>query len=265
MKIAIIGAGNMGAATARGLAQGTILRPEDICVSNPNLGKLEALKNDFPEIRTTQDNCECAEGADLIILAVKPWKIEAVIHEIRGELDYRKVAVASMAGGIGTEAVSSFLDRGDGEALPPVYYLIPNTAIALRQSMTFVAGTRRSEAWDKALLDLFGELGEAMMVEERLMGAGMALASCGIAYAMRYVRAATEGGVELGFYAHEAQHIVAQTLKGAVALLSANQSHPEAEIDKVTTPGGITIKGLNAMEKTGFTASVIEGLRASKK
>lgn len=265
MKIAIIGAGNMGAATARGLAQGTILRAGDICVSNPSRAKLDALNNDFPEMRTTQDNRECVKDADLIILAVKPWKIEAVIHEIRGTLDYGKVAVASMAGGIGTEAVSSSLDRGDGEPLPPVYYLIPNTAIALRESMTFIAGARRSEAWDKALLDMFNELGEAMMVEERLMGAGMALASCGIAYAMRYVRAATEGGVELGFYAHEAQHIVAQTLKGAVALLEANHSHPEAEIDKVTTPGGITIKGLNAMEKAGFTASVIEGLRASKK
>ncbi|MBQ5722120.1 MAG: pyrroline-5-carboxylate reductase, partial [Bacteroidaceae bacterium] len=97
------------------------------------------------------------------------------------------------------------------------------------------------------------------------MNAGMALASCGIAYAMRYIRAATEGGVELGMYAHEAQQIVAQTLKGAVSLLEANHSHPEAEIDKVTTPGGITIKGLNAMERNGFSNSVIEGLKASKK
>ena len=110
----------------------------------------------------------------------------------------------------------------------------------------------------------FGELGDAMWVEERLMGAGMALASCGIAYAMRYVRAATEGGVELGMYARDAQRIVAQTLKGAVALLQANQSHPEQEIDKVTTPGGITIRGLNAMEQAGFTNSVVQGLKASK-
>ena len=117
---------------------------------------------------------------------------------------------------------------------------------------------------DDDILAIFKELGEAMIIEERLMGAGMALASCGIAYAMRYVRAATEGGVELGMYAKDAQHIVEQTLVGAVELLRANKSHPEAEIDRVTTPGGITIRGLNAMEENGFTNSVIKGLKASK-
>ncbi|MBP5618861.1 MAG: pyrroline-5-carboxylate reductase, partial [Bacteroidaceae bacterium] len=73
-----------------------------------------------------------------------------------------------------------------------------------------------------------------------------------------------EGGVELGLYARDAQHIVQQTLKGAVELLEATNGHPEAEIDKVTTPGGITIRGLNAMEQNGFSNSVIQGLKASK-
>ena len=115
-----------------------------------------------------------------------------------------------------------------------------------------------------AVSEIFSRMGKVMVVEERLMGAGTALASCGIAYVMRYVRAATEGGVELGMYARDAQRIVEQTLQGAVALLRANQSHPEQEIDKVTTPGGITIRGLNAMEQAGFTNSVIQGLKASK-
>ena len=265
MKIAIIGAGNMGGATARGLAKGTIVRNEDISVSNPSRPKLDALEQAFPHIRTTQDNRECVADADLVILAVKPWKVEEVVLEIRDVLDYSKVAVASMAAGMGTETVSRCLERNDGSTLPPVYYIIPNTAIAVQQSMTFISGARTNKAMDNALLDIFNELGCAMMIEERQMNAGMALASCGIAYAMRYIRAATEGGVELGMYAHEAQQIVAQTLKGAVSLLEANHSHPEAEIDKVTTPGGITIKGLNAMERNGFSNSVIEGLKASKK
>ena len=264
MKIAIIGAGNMGGATARGMAQGTKVPPSDICVSNPSRGKLDALKTDFPAMRVTSDNKECVRGANLVILAVKPWKIEGVIAEIRDEMDYGKVCVASMAGGMGTEVISQMLDRGDGTPLPPVFYLIPNTAIAVRQSMTFISGVRASREMEQWMVDVFGELGDAMWVEERLMGAGMALASCGIAYAMRYVRAATEGGVELGMYARDAQRIVEQTLQGAVALLRANQSHPEQEIDKVTTPGGITIRGLNAMEQAGFTNSVIQGLKASK-
>ena len=130
--------------------------------------------------------------------------------------------------------------------------------------MTFIASKNSTSEKDQQILDIFKELGEAMLVEERLMGAGMALASCGIAYAFRYIRAATEGGVELGLYARDAQHIVQQTLKGAVELLEATNGHPEAEIDKVTTPGGITIRGLNAMEQNGFSNSVIQGLKASK-
>jgi pyrroline-5-carboxylate reductase len=107
------------------------------------------------------------------------------------------------------------------------------------------------------------ELGDAMLVEERLMNAGMVLASCGIAYALRYIRAASEGGVQLGFRAAEAQHIVAQTLRGAASLLERPNAHPEAEIDRVTTPGGLTIRGLNAMEQAGFTNAVIRGLLAA--
>ena len=81
---------------------------------------------------------------------------------------------------------------------------------------------------------------------------------------MRYIRAAMEGGVELGFRPEEAARIVEQTVKGAATLLLTQGTHPEAEIDKVTTAGGITIKGLNAMEREGFTNAVIEGLKASK-
>ena len=110
-----------------------------------------------------------------------------------------------------------------------------------------------------AMAALFDSTGLQMVTEERLLGAATTLASCGIAYAMRYVRASTEGGVELGFKAHDAQRIVMQTMKGAVDLLQASGSHPEVEIDKVTTPGGMTIRGLNEMEHAGFTSSVIRG------
>lgn len=265
MKIAIIGAGNMGGATARGIAQGSYVPAANICISNPSTSKLEAIKRDFPDIHITQDNQECVSGADLIILAVKPWKIEEVILQIKDSLDYNRIAIASVAGGMGTDVISNFLKRDDGAPLPPVFYIIPNTAIAVRQSMTFISSARASVELQQQVLNIFKELGDAMLVEERQMGAGMALASCGIAYAMRYVRAATEGGVELGMYAHDAQRIVQQTLAGAVALLEQNGSHPEQEIDRVTTPGGFTIRGLNAMEEAGFTNSVIQGLRASIK
>ena len=152
------------------------------------------------------------------------------------------------------------MKEADGK-LPALSVSMPNTAVALGESMTFVVAAhgRPSRA-----VELFGALGKVMEIPEKQLGAATALASCGIAYAMRYVRAAEEGGVELGFRAADARQIVVETLRGAAALLSRDGAHPEAEIDKVTTPGGLTIRGLNAMEEAGFTASVIAGLKASQ-
>lgn len=257
MKFAIIGAGNMGGALARGLAQGTRVREEDITVSNPSPAKLEQLKEEYPKIGTTTDNCQCVAEADVVVLAVKPWKLAEVAAQLSPILDSRWQRVCSMVGGIG-------LDRLE-ELFPfmPLYYLIPNTAIATRQSMTFIASRHTTPQADSEMLAILRELGDAMLVEERLINAGMVLASCGIAYALRYIRAASEGGVQLGFRAAEAQHIVAQTLRGAASLLERANAHPEAEIDRVTTPGGLTIRGLNAMEQAGFTNAVIRGLLAA--
>ena len=262
MKIAIIGAGNMGGAIARGLAataEGT-----EIYVSNPSQGKLDALKHDFPSIKTTTCNSEAVAGADFVFLAVKPWKMEEVIEEIKPSLCYGRQVIVSVAGGVSSAQIDNWLLK-EGEELPALYIVIPNTAITTRESMTFVCGKRTVVATDEKLLQMFSCVGEVMLVDEGLIGAGTSLASCGIAYALRYIRAAVEGGVELGFRAADAQKIVMQTLKGAVSVLEANGTHPEVEIDRVTTPGGLTIKGLNAMEGAGFTVSVIEGLRASVK
>lgn len=234
----------------------------ELVVSNPSRQKLEALQTEYPAVQITQSNVEAVRGADLVLLAVKPWKMEEVACELKPVLDYRTQMVASVAGGVGLADLSALFRHND--MLPPLFYVMPNTAVAVRQSMTFVAAQGASEEQTATVVDLFRLLGEAMLVEERLMDGGMALASCGIAFAMRYIRAAMEGGVELGFYPNEAKQIVMQTLSGAVELLRSTGSHPEAEIDRVTTPGGITIRGLNEMEHAGFTDSVIRGLRAAR-
>ena len=254
----------MGGALARGLAQGSLIKTTNIYMSNPSVAKLEAIKGEFPEINVTTSNCEVATVADIIVLAVKPWKVVEVLEELKPHLDYSRQAVASMVGGLGIAQLSEWLDKGDG-VLPATYILIPNTAIATMSSMTFISSARSTAEKDTLLLNIFNELGKAMLIDESAMPAATSLASCGIAYAFRYIRAAMEGGVELGIRANDAKHIVMQTLRGAVDVLEASDAHPEAEIDKVTTPGGLTIKGLNAMEAAGFTHSVIEGLRASTK
>lgn len=264
MKFAIIGAGNMGGALARGLAKGTLVHTADLIVSDPSNERTEALRREFPEIRIAASNKSAVREADVVLFAVKPWLLEGVIQEVKEKMDYDRQVVISIAGGIGTKQICQYLDRGDAD-YPAVYYLIPNTAVDAMAGMTFMTSVFSTAETDAQLLAIFKELGDAMLVEERLMNAGMALSSCGIAYVMRYVRAAMEGGVELGFYPKDAQRIIMQTMKGAVELLEKGGAHPEAEIDKVTTPGGLTIRGLNAMEEAGFTQSVIKGLRASMK
>ena len=263
MNIAIIGAGNMGGAVARGILKNA--PAHSIYISNPSTKKLEALKQDFPQVQTTTDNKECIARADLIILAVKPWLVAQVITEISGLLDAKKHILASLAGGISLNEIDGLLPNAVREAGIPLCHLMPNTAIAHGSSMTFISTLRTTAEIDVSLLQIFSTLGKAMLIKEELMPAATSLASCGIAFALRYIRAAQEGGVELGFRPQEAQEIVCQTLKGAIDLLSQEGAHPEAEIDKVTTPRGLTIRGLNAMEACGFTHSVQQGLRASLK
>jgi pyrroline-5-carboxylate reductase len=262
MKVTIIGTGNIGSAIALGLAKGSMFEASDITCTDTSDDTLDNVRKSGLEFILSTNNVEAVKDADIIILAVKPWKIESVIGEIKAAVNYEKQIIVSIAAGITFDELTFYLAKNDTIA-PTIFRIIPNTAIAVRSSMTFVAAYNASDEQTELILQIFKELGHAMLVEERLMTAGTSLASSGIAFALRYIRAAIEGGVELGFYPQEAQAIVVHTVKGAIDLLLENKSNPEAEIDKVTTPGGITIKGLNEMEVSGFTASVIRGLKAS--
>lgn len=263
MKIGIIGAGNMGGAIARGLAAASSASsPLHITATSPNNhGELDALKHDFPGVDVSTDNTAAVRGTDIIIVAVKPWLLDEVMNSLKDSIDFGSQIIVSIVAGATLEHLASFA----GEKKSTVFELIPNTAISVHESMTFIAHRGASQQQVEMVNALFAKLGGTMVVEERLIPGCMALASCGIAYVMRYIRAAVEGGVELGVKPDDAKRIMLQTMKGAVALLEATGNHPEAEIDKVTTPGGLTIKGLNAMEANGFTHSVIEGLKASVK
>ena len=266
MKIAIIGTGNIGGAIARGLAQGTIFQPSDIICTTQSDESLERVRQINSEFVLTHDNVAAVKQADLILIAVKPWRVERIIDEIKSAIDFSRQIILSVAAGVTFDLLSTFLTKNmdyNQMSTPTIFRLMPNTAIEVRSSMTFVSARNATQEQIDLVLRIFNELGNAMLIEERLMAAGTALASSGIAFALRYIRAAIEGGVELGFYPKQAQEIVVHTVKGAVDLLLENHSNPEMEIDKVTTPGGITIKGLNEMELSGFTSAVIRGLKAS--
>ena len=257
--IAIIGAGNMGGAIARGLTQSSLAGK--ISVSDINEVALRNLQNFNNNIEVTTDNSENVKGADIVSIAVKPWRVSQIISGIKETLDYKNQIVISIAAGVSIADLQNLLDK-DGEK-PVIFRIIPNTAIDVLQSVNTIASCGATKEQENEIVEIFGELGKAFLVPESQLNAMMSLSSCGIAYAFRYIRAAMEGGVEMGIYPNVAKDVVIQTLRGAIDLLETNDSHPEVEIDKVTTPGGITIKGLNEMEANGFTNSVIKGLKAS--
>jgi len=257
MKIAIIGAGNMGGSIARGLAKGTLVAESEIIVSNPSVHKLNLLTRDFPAIKTTHNNIEAATGADIVILAVKPWYIEPVLRELKLK---SKQIIVSVAAGITFEQLAHYVV--DQEM--PMFRLIPNTAISELESMTLIAARNTTDEQDHFILQLFNEMGMAMLIAEEKMEAATSLASCGIAYVLKYVQAAMQAGVEMGVPPKDAMKMIAQSLKGAAALILHNDTHPSVEIDKVTTPGGITIKGINELEHNGFSSSVIKAIKASR-
>ena len=258
MKAAIIGAGNMGGAIARGMAQGSLIRPVDITVSNPSEGKLRAIKEFNPQIKTTCNNQEAINEADLIILAVKPWFIKGVIEGLT--LQTEKQIIASVAAGIPFAEYEQWI----GEKAT-IFRIIPNTAISQMQSMTLLASHNASKEQEALLANIFNEMGVAMLIDEKQMGAATALTSCGIAYVLKYIQAAMQAGVEMGIYPKDAARMVAQSVKGAAELILTNESHPSVEIDKVTTPGGLTIKGINELEHGGFTSAIINAMKASLK
>ena len=263
MKITIIGAGNMGGAIARGFAAKKVFAASDITCCDRSDATLETLKKDVPGIGISKDNAKAVKGADIVLFAVKPWILPSAVAEVKESLDYKKQLIISIAAGVGTEKLAEIFSKNDG-SLPETVYLIPNIAVEVGAGVFFYCTANASKKNLDLVQKLFGKVGFAKQVEEKQMTAGTALASCGIAYVFRYIRANVEGGVEMGFYPKDAQEIVLGTIKGAVELLLAHGSHPEQEVDKVTTPGGITIKGLNAMEEAGFTNAVIKGLKAGK-
>ena len=256
MKLTVIGAGNMGGALIHGWAKSGKIT--EITIADKNEVLLSSFSQKYPTLHTTTDNVEAVREADIVVLVVKPWLMPTVLEEVKDVLDYGKQILVSDAANFTTQQMTATLGH-EGQ----YFYVIPNIAAEFAASMSFIAkgekATEQSLAQVKELYDL---VGDTMVVTENLVGPGMMMASCGIAYVMRYIRAQMEGGCEMGFYPAQAKEIALQTMQGAVSLLKATGWHPEEAIDKVTTPGGVTIKGLNELDHAGFNSAVIKSLKA---
>ena len=253
-KITIIGGGNLGSSIAKGLLKSNI-EASNICVTRRRIDLLKPLSD--LGIKTTNDNAEAVKNADIIIIAVKPYKIEEIFKDIKYHLTKNQIIV-SVVSGISIEQINAFAERE-----LTIYRAMPNTAISITESMTCIAGSNSTKVQDDEIKNIFDNLGETIFLNEEMIDASTVLAACGIAYVMRFIRAMTQGGIEIGFSSAVASKIANQTVKGAAELLIKNGMHPEQEIDKVTTPKGYTIAGLNEMEHNGFSSSLIKGILTS--
>jgi pyrroline-5-carboxylate reductase len=254
-KIAIIGGGNLGTAIAEGLLKSKFCKASDITITKRKIVTLENLKN--MGVNVTSNNAEAVHKSELVILAVKPYQVSDVLNSFKKELTTKHILVSVVTGVLISEI---------GEIVKmklPLFRAMPNTAIAIQESMTCFSFTNATTAHINVVKNLFSTLGEVVTIDEKLMEAATVLGACGTAFAMRYIRANIQGGIEIGFDAAIASLIAAQTVKGAAELLLQKGSHPEQEIDKVTTPKGCTIAGLNEMEHQGFSSSLIKGIAVS--
>jgi pyrroline-5-carboxylate reductase len=254
-KIAIIGGGNLGTAIAEGLIKSKFCKPTDITITKRNITTLKELAD--KGVTITSDNASAVRNSELVILAIKPFQVSDVLNGLKKELTGKHLLV-SVVTGVLISDIAAILKKK-----LPVFRAMPNTAIAIQQSMTCISVTNATDAQTTYVKELFATLGKVTMIDEKLMDAATVLGACGTAYAMRYIRANIQGGIEIGFDAVTANLIAAQTVKGAAELLLQKGTHPEQEIDKVTTPKGCTIAGLNEMEHQGFSSALIKGIATS--
>ena len=251
--IAIIGCGNIGTAIANGLVESKKYKCKDIILTKRRAKSLEEFAS--KGFVTYTDNKKAIRESDIIILAVTPQQLDTVMLDIKSEINYKKHVVMSVVSGASVKQIKQNLG-----AKVKVVRVMPNTAIAIQESMTCIAADEKDSDAIEFAKNIFESVGKTIQINEELMGAATALCACGTAFFLRAVRAASQGGIEIGFHADDALIMAAQTAKGAASMLLKEGKHPEREIDKVTTPQGITISGLNQMEHNGFSSSMIKGI-----
>ena len=254
--IAILGAGNIGTAIAGGLSQSSNFKAGNITLTRRKVELLDSLKKAGFIVQS--NNKKAVQGADIILIAVEPQQLDGLLAEIKTVIDGERHILISVVSGVTIKRI-----REQVQSDVPIVRAMPNTAIAIRESMTCITSDDEHSKAVEATKNIFDTVGETLVIHEELMTSATALGACGIAFFLRAIRAASQGGIEIGFHSHEALKIASQTAKGAASLLGKMENHPEFEIDRVTTPRGCTISGLNQMEHQGFSSAMIKGILVS--
>ena len=255
-KVAIIGGGNIGCAIVKGLLRSGEIPVSNIFLTRRNIDKLDDIKESG--IHISADNFDALKSSEVIIIAVLPSQILALLDSLAPKLDPKKHILVSVVTAFSTQEIRN---RTGNEV--PVIRVMPNIAASVGQSMSCISGNDIEKVHLEKVKSLFDLVGYTLVIAENLMASATILGACGIAFFMRYIRAASQGGIQVGFHAADAQLIAAQTARGATTLLLESGNHPESEIDKVTTPLGCTIAGLNEMEHNGLSSALIKGIITS--
>lgn len=255
-KIAILGGGNIGLAIVNGLIKSKMFLPGYITLTRKHPEHIEHLKKSG--IQVSADNQAAVQNSEIIIIAVQPQQLNDLLDEIKDSLNEKKHLLISVVSGAGIKAIRAHIGKNLN-----IIRAMPNTAIAIGESMTCLAADKKTNSALKIAENIFSSVGRTLVIDEKLMVPATALCACGTAFFLRAIRAASQGGIEIGFHSEEALLMAAQTAKGAAALLGITDHHPESEVDKVTTPLGCTISGLNQMEHYGFSSAMIRGIVTS--
>lgn len=257
-QLAVLGGGNLGHALARGWVRSGLMAADQVHVTRREKGDLADLAAEG--FLTGWDNLAAIESSRTIVAAVQPQQMVGLLDEIRDALDPARHRLISVASGVSIAQIAKLLRKP-----VPIVRAMPNTAIEIGESMTCLAAEEDAADALAEAVSLFDAVGRTLCVREEMMFAATALCACGVAFFLRSVRAASQGGIEIGFHPEEALLLAAQTAKGAAGLVLRDGSHPESEIDRVTTPRGCTIAGLNEMEHQGFSSAMIKGILLSSR
>ncbi len=257
-RICIIGTGNMGQALVSGLVGSGSSKPKNIICTDVREAKLKAIEKQYG-VQTTTSNLEAVSQAEIIIYAVKPQIMAAVLNETAEKLDMSKLII-SIAAGVPMEAIESCLNKE-----LRLIRVMPNIAAAVKEAATAVAAGKHASRDDVELaMAIFDSIGKSVFIPENyLMDAITGLSGSGPAYIFLIVEAMADAGVKVGLSRQEALFLSAQTVLGAAKMLIETQEHPGQLRDRVTSPGGTAIAGLATLEEGGLRTTLIHAVEVA--
>src|SRR3990167_3563935 len=259
LKIAIIGAGNIGSALLGGILKTGLATPHDVVATVATDEHRQELEKQWKiRVLGASNNREAAQGRDVVVLAVKPLKIPDVIEEIRDVLTENQIVI-SVAAAVPLSLIESLIGKR-----VPLFRAMPNIPVVVEEGATAVAGNLATTAEQRHLVEkMFGALGAVVFVEEWQLDAVTALSGSGPAYVYMVIEALIDGGKKMGLSHEVATRLTEQTVLGAAKLVRETKLHPAILRDEVITPGGTTIAAMHELERHGLRAMLISAVETA--